>query len=207
MAASSATALPKPTKKVENVKQIRKVSLENYLKREEKSLHKHEFINGIIVPMPGAKAKHNQIAMQLGAALVHGVDDTTPPYIVYNSDMKIYIPLFNHAVYPDAVVVCEAPEYWNGREDIILNPILIVEVLSNSTEDYDRNDKFMKYKTLPSFKEYVLVRQDKYYMETWHQEAPGLWRETIQEDKNGTMYLASLKITIDLKKIYKNISF
>lgn len=184
----------------------RRVSLETYLDKEANSLEKHEFYNGKIVRMPGAKAVHNQIAAQFTSALIVALEDIKPNHIIYNSDMKIYIPLFNHAVYPDAVVVCEAPEYWNGREDMILNPILVVEVLSNSTEDYDRGNKFMKYKTLDTFKEYVSVRQDKYQVETWHREAPGLWRETIEEDKTKDIKLASLGISISLSKIYKNVS-
>jgi Uma2 family endonuclease len=188
-------------------KVTRLVSLAAYLDREAKSVEKHEFINGKIVRMPGAKAKHNQITAQFTSALIVSTDNLDSTYIVYNSDMKIYIPMYNHAVYPDAVVVCEAPEYWNGREDIILNPVLIVEVLSASTQDYDRHDKFMKYKTLTSFKEYVLVRQDICRVETFYREQPNLWRETIESNFDAQIYLASLDVYIDLKKIYKNISF
>jgi Uma2 family endonuclease len=198
-----ATAPPSATKP----KVTRLVSLATYLDKEAKSVEKHEFINGKIVRMPGAKARHNQIAAQFTSALIVSTDNLDSTFIVYNSDMKIYIPMYNHAVYPDAVVVCEAPEYWNGREDIILNPVLIVEVLSASTQDYDRHDKFMKYKTLASFKEYVLVRQDICRIETFYREQPNLWRETIESDFNASIYLASLDVHIDLKKIYKNISF
>lgn len=185
----------------------KRYSFEEYLKKEEKSVSKHEFLNGIISPMPGAKAKHNQIAAQFTSALIVATDDLDPTYLVYNSDMKIYIPTYNQAVYPDAVVVCEVPEYWNGREDIILNPILVVEVLSSSTEKYDRTDKFMKYKTIPSFKEYVLVQQDMCRVETFYREEPNLWRETIVNDLDSKIQLASLGVSIDLKKIYKNIKF
>jgi Uma2 family endonuclease len=183
------------------------VSLENYLKREEGSLHKNEYHNGQIIKMPGAKAKHNQIAMQIGAALVTVSEELSTVYLVYNSDMKIYIPAYNQAVYPDAVVVCEAPLYWNNREDIILNPILIVEVLSKSTKDSDRGDKFLKYKTIPSFKEYVLVSQDSCSIETWHREAPGLWRETITEGRDAKVHLASLGCEIAMSKVYRNVVF
>jgi Uma2 family endonuclease len=183
----------------------RLVSLETYLDKEAKSIEKHEFINGKVIRMPGAKAKHNQIAAQFASALIVATEDIDPTFLIYNSDQKIYIPLYNHAVYPDAVVVCEAPEFWNGREDIILNPILIVEVLSQSTKDYDRHGKFMKYKTLESFKEYVLVHQDMYRVETFYREQPNLWRETIAQDLNTTIFLASLGVSIDLNKIYRNV--
>lgn len=203
---SNTVAIEKNELALSKPKTLRRASLEHYLDKEARATEKHEFYNGKIVLMPGAKATHSQVAAQFGAALFHNLEDFKTTHIIYNSDMKIYIPLYNHAVYPDAVVVCEAPEYWNGREDMILNPILIVEVLSNSTEGYDRGNKFMKYKTLESFKEYVLVRQDRYHVETWHREAPGLWRETIEEDKTKEIKLASLGISLSLSKIYKNIN-
>jgi Uma2 family endonuclease len=151
------------------------ITLENYLKREALSPHKNEYHNGQIVKMPGAKAKHNQIAMQTGAALITATENLELIYLVYNSDMKIYIPAYNQAVYPDAVVVCESPLYWNNREDIILNP--------------------------------VLVSQDNCSIETWHREAPGLWRETIIEGRDAIVHLASLGCDIALNKVYRNVSF
>lgn len=203
---STAIAIQKTTVKIKS-KTPRLVSLETYLDREERSLSKHEFINGKIVAMPGAKAKHNQIAMQFGGALLNAVENLEDLFLIYNSDMKIFIPLYNHAVYPDAVVVCEVPEFWNDREDIIINPILIVEVLSDSTANYDRNGKFMRYKSLESFREYVLVHQEICRVESFHKEAPSLWRETIVQDLNSSIFLASIGVNIDLKKIYRNIQF
>jgi Uma2 family endonuclease len=202
---SAATAIQVPLISKVKSRTPRLVSLETYLDREAKSIEKHEFINGKVIRMPGAKAKHNQIAAQFASALIVATENIDTTFLIYNSDQKIYIPFYNHAVYPDAVVVCEAPEFWNGREDIILNPILIVEVLSQSTKEYDRHDKFMKYKTLESFKEYVLVHQDRYRVETFYREEPTLWRETIAPKLDSTIFLASLGVTIDLKKIYRNV--
>jgi Uma2 family endonuclease len=183
------------------------LSFEDYLKKEEKSLSKNEFINGILRTMPGGTYNHNKIALQVGAALLDLVNELEKPYDVCNSDMKIYIPSKNHGLYPDAVVVCEVPEYWNGRTDVIVNPLLVVEVLSSSTEKYDRGDKFMEYKTLPSFKEYVLIQQDKPHVESMYREEPTLWRETIVSDLNEGIFLGSIGGKIDLKKIYRNIQF
>jgi len=109
-------------------------------------------------------------------------------------------------LYPDALVVCQKPEFWNGRKDVLLNPILIVEVLSPSTEKYDRHDKFMSYKNIPSFMEYVMVRQDKMKVETWFREETHLWRETTFSDE-GDIKLASIGISISIDKIYRNIEF
>ena len=195
------TALP-PIKTVK-----KRYSFEEYLKKEEKSVSKHEFLNGIIRPMAGGTLKHNKIALQVGAALLDLINESNQNLDVCNSDMKIFIPSANHGVYPDAVVVCEVPEYWNGRNDVILNPLLIVEVLSSSTEKYDRTDKFMEYKTIPSFKEYVLIKQDSPYVESMYREEPSLWRETIVTDLDESIFLASIGGAIALKKIYRNINF
>jgi Uma2 family endonuclease len=189
------------------IRQKKLFSFEEYLKREEKAVSKHEYLNGIIRPMPGGTFRHNLIAAQVTAALISLADELNQQLFVCNSDMKIYITSKNHGLYPDAVVVCEAPEYWNGRTDIILNPLLVVEVLSNSTEKYDRTDKFMEYKTLPSFKEYVLINQEKPYVESMYREEPTLWRETIVQNLDESIFLASIGGKIDLKKIYKNIDF
>ncbi|MEN9611065.1 MAG: hypothetical protein RLZZ628_1879 [Bacteroidota bacterium] len=201
MPTTSVETVPK-----QSVKQPRFITIESYLKREDIALYKNEYHNGIIIRMPGAKAKHNQIAAQFTAALINAVDNLLETYLVYNSDMKIYIPVHNHIVYPDAVVVCEAPKYWNGREDIILNPVLIVEVLSDSTKNYDKGGKFMKYKNIPSFKEYILVSQEDFYVESWYRESPGRWLETCIEGKDNLIHLASLGVDIDLNKVYKNIT-
>jgi Uma2 family endonuclease len=90
---------------------------------------------------------------------------------------------------------------------LLLNPTLIVEVLSKSTQKYDRSGKFDEYKTLPSFLEYVLVRQDICYVETRYREEPGLWRETVVTDPDGQVHLRSLGCSIPVKGIYKNVVF
>jgi Uma2 family endonuclease len=200
-----------PTTSIENVPQAsekspRFITVESYLKREDNALYKSEYHNGTILRMPGGKAKHNQIAAQFTAALINAVENLSETFLVYNSDMKIYIPTHNHVVYPDAVVVSEAPLYWKGREDIIQNPVLIVEVLSDSTKTYDKEGKFMKYKIIPSFKEYILVSQDRYYVESWYRESPGRWIETCIEGKDNLLQLTSLGVTVDLNKIYRNVN-
>ena len=120
----------------------KKYTLSEYLTREARALQKHEFYNGKIVRMAGAKARHNQIAANLTGALKCALRPIPRKFIVYNSDQKVYIESENVGVYPDALAVCEEPEFWQGREDLIVNPLLVIEVLSRSTVSFDKSGNF-----------------------------------------------------------------
>jgi Uma2 family endonuclease len=95
--------------------------------------------------------------------------------------------------------------YWDNEKLLLINPIVVVEVLSKSTQKYDRNGKFDKYKTLESFREYVLIRQDQCYAEVWFRKEPGLWQETIISDIAGELPLQSVGITISMHNVYENV--
>ncbi len=182
------------------------LSIEKYLDKEAKSAEKHEFYNGKIRKMPGSSYNHNKIGANIIIALGQIIENKQLPFEVISSDQKVYIPKLNQVLYPDALVVYQKPEFWNERRDVLLNPILIVEVLSPSSENYDRRDKFMSYKNIPSFREYVIVSQDKMEVETWYREEPFLWRETNHTD-GGSIKLSSIGISIPMDKIYRNIEF
>lgn len=184
-----------------------KSPIERYLDRESKSDKKHEFLNGKIRKMPGSSFHHNQITIQIASAILFELENKNKPYRVLSSDQKIYIPQLHQILYPDALIVYEKPEFWNQRKDVLLNPILIVEILSPSTEAYDRTTKFMSFKHIPSFKEYVMVNQDKRGIETWYREEEHLWRETVYSENSTSLELKSVGIHIDIEKIYKNIEF
>ncbi|AEE48526.1 Uma2 family endonuclease [Haliscomenobacter hydrossis] len=187
-------------------KEPRLFTLEEYLEREKRTQYKHEYENGKIVRMAYSRAPHNEIAANIIAALKTAIRRLNTKYRVYSSDQKIYFPELNHGAYADALVVCEQPEFWEGNDLLLINPLLVVEVLSDSTARYDRNGKFSKYKTLPSFKEYVLVKQNRSYIETWYREEPDLWRETIVTDLTQTIELRSLGCSIALGDVYENIT-
>lgn len=184
----------------------RKYSLEEYLRKEAHSKNKHEFINGQIIRMPYAKGPHNIISANFSAQMVISFDKQESNYIVFSSDQKIYFPSLDEGVYVDSLAVCEKPLYWDNQELLLINPIVVVEVLSKSTSKYARTGKFDKYKTLESFKEYVLIRQDKHYVETWHQEQKGLWKETIVTNLSASVYLASVGVSIPMERIYRNVN-
>ena len=126
-------------------------------------------------------------------------------HIVLGGQQLIYMPKRNISRYPDVLVVCEAPLYYDSNEQLLINPILIVEVLSKSTRNYDRNGKFDEYKTLDSFKEYLLIDQKKCHIERRFREEPDLWRDSYFTEINQSIHLKSLDCSIDLSDIYENI--
>ena len=156
--------------------------------------------------MPGSSFNHNQIKVQIASAILNELESKQKPFRVLSIDQKVYIPKLNQVLYPDALVVYHKPEFWNGRKDVLLNPILIVEVLSPTTEKFDRHDKFISYKYIPTFMEYVMIRQETAEVETWYREETHLWRETTVSDK-GDKILSSIGISISIDKIYRSIEF
>ncbi|WP_435357591.1 Uma2 family endonuclease [Emticicia sp. SJ17W-69] len=188
-------------------KPTRKYTLEAYLRKEANSIHKHEFINGEIIKMPNARGPHNLIAMNIAVDMTYATENIGKNFLFYGSDQKIYFPSLDEGVYADSLAVSEKPLYWDNDDLLLINPILVVEVLSKSTQKYDRTGKFDKYKTLESFKEYVMIRQNECYAEVWYRERPGLWHETIVTDIEGKLPLQSLGVEISMKRIYKNVSF
>jgi Uma2 family endonuclease len=182
-------------------------TLREYLAKEERSKHKHEFHNGQIIRMPGSKFKHNEISANIITAIKIAVKPLEQKYRVATSDQKIYIAVLDKALYADALVICEAPEYWEDRNDLIVNPLLIVEVASKGTRNYDRGDKFMSYRLLPSFQEYILVEQDNPLVESWYRAKPNTWEITNETDLIKSITLRSIGVSISLEDIYENIDF
>jgi Uma2 family endonuclease len=186
-------------------RKLKTYTLTEYLRKEAKSTDKHEFINGNIIKMPYAKGPHNIIASNMTVALGIAFEQANKNCILFNSDQKIYFPSLNEGVYADTLAVSERPIYWDDEKLLLINPMIIVEVLSKSTQKYDRSGKFDKYKTLESIRDYVLIRQDECYAEVWHREAPGYWRETIISDISSQLPLQSVDIELSMQRIYKNV--
>jgi Uma2 family endonuclease len=182
-------------------------TIEEYLALEEKAETKHEFDNGKIIEMPGAKFNHNTITARIITSLVIALDTLQKDCFVQTSDVKIHIPAANSFVYPDVAVVCEKPQFYAEREDLLMNPLLIVEVLSESTAAYDREEKFEKYTTLSSLREYVLVAQDKPFVEVFYLYDPEneLWKISHASKLETAIHLHSIDVTLQLKDIYKQV--
>ncbi len=200
MTASQVQSKPKPKAKP------RTVSLQAYFDAEDKSVDKHEFHNGNITNMAGAFLQHNQLAVRAARLIDNFVEDQDLAYIVSNSDTKIRIESYNKIVYPDAVVICEKPDFFENRKDTITNPLIVVEILSKSTAAHDRSLKFEYYRSLPSFKEYVLIHQEEKRLSVYTQQADSTWivRDYIGEDAVATLH-ALHECPLSLKRLYRGL--
>ncbi len=149
------------------------VTPEEYLAYERRAEYKNEYFDGEIVAMTGASRKHNLIMTNVLGALWEQLRGK--PCEVYPSEMRVRIPATNLYTYPDVVVVCGEPNFEDEHVDTLLNPTLIVEVLSKSTAAYERTVKFGHYRTLESLAEYLLVAQDEYHVAQHTKQPDGWW--------------------------------
>jgi Uma2 family endonuclease len=189
----------------EKEKEPRTYTLAEYLRREEDSKELHEYYNGIITKLPMARGPHNDITVNISAALKFTLKEKGKTYYVRGGQQLVYLPKLNYGLYPDALVVSETPQYFDKNEVLLINPLLIIEVLSKGTKKYDRTDKFDDYRTLDSFKEYVLIDQKKCHIEIRHRETPDTWRYSEVTDMAGTIHLKSIGCSILVADIYDNI--
>jgi Uma2 family endonuclease len=182
-------------------------SFEEYLEMEETSIEKHEFHNGQLHTMAGATKIHNHISGRIITALNNCLDEREEDYAVCTSDMKVRITAKNKAVYPDVTVIKGEPVYYLDNERVVMNPILLAEVLSSSTEDYDRGLKFNFYKTLPSFREYVLVSQNEPKVEVFFLQnvEENVWEKTTYGGLDAVVDLRSIGCPIKMKQIYHRV--
>jgi len=185
-------------------KKIEIFSIEEYLVLEEKSEDKNEFDNGKIFAMSGGTLNHGILGNNINTELNNSVRENKKECITINGDVKIYIENANSFVYPDAMVICGPIETFEKDENSVINPVLIVEVLSKSTESYDRGDKFHKYCSLPSFKEYVLIDQNKPVIDILYREDASYWKMTTTIGLEKTIFLNTLNCHIKMSDIYRN---
>ncbi len=174
---------------------------------EELSMVNHEYYKGKLIPMAGGTASHSKIKGLVITELNITLEQAGKDWDVYNSDIRIYLPEFDRAVMPDGAVVAGKPEFRTDRVGMLLNPTLVVEVISPDSEAYDRGDKFRRYRTLPSLQEYVLVTQSKPLVETFIKK-DGKWLiGEIAEGLEDSIELTSLGISLSLSRIYRGVVF
>lgn len=176
-------------------------SAEEYLLFEETAEEKHEYENGEIFAMSGGSYRHGLIAGNFLRRLQELLDSKNCTAV--GSDVKVDAAEHKSYVYPDAMVICGRPEFAAGRQDVVRNPVLIVEVLSDSTESYDRGRKFKKYQSLPAFREYVLVSQTEPVVETYFRQDDHQWLYTLTEGMDATIRLQTIDSQISLGAIYQ----
>jgi Uma2 family endonuclease len=180
-------------------------SLVEYLEREDESELRHEYLDGEIVPMAGAMPNHNRITLNIGSELRFAFKGK--PCEVFVADQRLWIPARRIYTYPDVMVVAGALQLQEGRRDTIVNPILIVKVLSESTQSHDRGNKFMAYRTLPSFQEYVLVDQYGVHVEHYVKTGSKKWEFQEYDTESETIGLAALELEMSLADIYDKVTF
>lgn len=183
-------------------------TLAEYLEHEEHALTNHEFDNGKLIPMAGGSPEHSLIKANVVTALNIAIRKANYKHLVFNSDIRIFLPVFNRGVMPDAAVVVSEPAFsMETPVGVLLNPTLIVEVFSDSSESYDRGEKFARYRTLPSLEEYVLVAQNAPRVETFLKKDGKWWINEVAEGLDAMVELGSLGVKIPLRELYWNISF
>ncbi len=185
--------------------QTRDYTPEEYLALEAFSEYKSEYIDGQIIPMAGGTVHHNKLAGNLYAALNFAFRQQD--YQVFIGDVRLWIPEMRIFTYPDVMVITGEPEYVNNRTDIIVNPVVIIEVLSKSTQAYDRGGKLNAYRTIPTFQEYLLVDQTRINVEQSYMtsQKQGWFREYDEEDE--AIALASVPFQISLNDLYSKVKF
>jgi Uma2 family endonuclease len=174
---------------------------EDYLELERISLIKHEYLQGQMVAMAGASKAHVMIAGNLSALLINHLRGTS--CIAYVTDMKVRLPTLNLFFYPDLAVTCDDRDLI-ANQDFILHPRLIIEILSDSTEAFDRGDKFADYKTIPEFSEYVLVHQTQVLVERFQRKSDNLWISRIYQ-AGDTIELTCINFACPIESLYENI--
>ena len=186
-----------------------------YLEREEQADYKSELIEGEIIAMAGASANHNILTGKLYTRLLLALEDLD--YSVFMSDMRLWLPQHESYLYPDVMVVAGEPKFTDRKQTAVTNPCLIVEVLSSSTEQYDKSAKFQLYRSIPSLKEYLLLDQTAYRLEQFAKlakpmgEAPmsqnPQWLLTEWSGAEAVVTLSSVPVEIGLADLYKRVNF
>lgn len=178
---------------------------EEYLELEEAAEYKNEYRDGEIVPMTGASINHNRIVRNFSRILDVALQGQT--YEVFFNDLRLWIPRYSLYCYPDVMVIEGEPVFDGTRTDTITNPRAIAEVLSKSTKNYDRAEKFEYYRSMPEFREYILIDQYKFHIEHFAKTSEGKWLLTDYESSDAVLELASLELQIPLKEIYERVDF
>ena len=177
---------------------------EAYLAWERKADTKHEYLRGEIIAMSGASYQHTIITMNISGELYVQLKDTA--CTVHTNDMRVRTSPETSYFYPDVVVVCDKPRFEDNAFDTLLNPIVLVEVLSPSTEAYDRGEKFKHYQRLTSLQEYVLVSQDEVRVERYRRHGTE-WQPTEFRSVEDVLSLTSIDCKLSLDDIYRRVEF
>ncbi len=182
--------------------EIFRATVQEYLFYEDQSKERYDYFRGQVVARAGGSEQHNDIEGNLIGELRNILVNT--PCKPFTSNTKIWIPLRQSFFYPDAAVACGEIDT-DKKNGVLNNPVVIFEVLSPSTEVFDKGQKFAFYRTLPSFKEYVVIAQDAYYIETFYLQANGNWEYQAFVGLDSNLKIKALNIEIPMKDVYRYV--
>jgi Uma2 family endonuclease len=185
--------------------QTRYYTPEEYLELEEKAEYKSEYRDGEIIPMTGGTTNHNKIALNFAANLKFGLKKQN--YDVYIGDVRLWIPRYRQHTYPDIMVIQGEPIYTGANTTTVMNPLLITEVLSKSTSNYDQSDKFMYYRSIPEFKGYILINQYQYHVMQYVKTDDSKWIFTELQSESDILTLETIDFQITLSDLYEQVNF
>ena len=182
----------------------KRYSPEEYLALEEKSEFKSEYHDGEIIPMTGGSFNHNEIITNLWLlkSKLRGKG-----YRFYSSDVRLWISKYRKFTYPDVMVIQGEPTPYNNRTDTLMNPRSIIEVLSKSTQEYDQNEKFKYYRSIPELQEYVLINQYELEIQQYTKTENNLWIYRVYEAMEDIVKFASVDVEMNVSEIYEGVSF
>ncbi|NEP59784.1 MAG: Uma2 family endonuclease [Symploca sp. SIO2G7] len=184
---------------------VQHYTLEEYRSLEETAQERHEYHNGEVLAMTGGTLEHSAISGNIHALLKSALRKTR--FKPFNSDLRIWIPQHCRGVYPDVMVIEGEPKFHENRRDEVVNPQLIVEVLSRSTEAHDRGNKFMYYRSIPEFSEYLLVNQYQPVVDQYVRTDKNEWLMRSHEGLDGIINLETIGLELNTGDIYEDIVF
>lgn len=182
---------------------IKYVSVEEYLKAEDLSEVKHEYYAGEIFAMAGGSFPHNQITANILGEVHQYLKNKSCR--IYGSDLKVHVKNKSSFVYPDLTIICNGPQFYEDRNDIVINPSVIIEVLSPATQNYDRGQKFMLYRQISSLKEYFLVSSTEVLVEKFSRRAANEWVLTEYKLLDDAIAIDSINYQTMLSTLYRDV--
>lgn len=177
---------------------------QDYLELEEQSEDKHDYRDGEIIQIAEETTKHNKIALNFCRQFPLSIGDID--YEVYLGDVKLWIPAYRQYTYPDVMVIEGEPMYEGTGTTAVTNPTLIIEVLSNSTRNYDQGDKFDVYRSLPQFRDYLLICQYQYQVKQFCKTSENQWLLTDYRNLDDEIQLRFIDFRISLREIYRRVN-
>ncbi|MEM1322251.1 MAG: Uma2 family endonuclease [Bacteroidota bacterium] len=187
--------------------QFIRLTVEEYIQQEIESGQKYEYHDGLLYALSGSTLEHALLVGNIYAELRNALKKKNWPCKPITSEAKLFIQAQNKYVYPDTMVICGEVERPEENKDAVSNPTLIVEVLSKSTTEYDRGDKFYFYRQIPSLSEYVLIEQSRYVVEVYFKkDKNNLWSISRYEGLDQIIKLQSIDVEISMSELYFDIA-